>query len=123
MDIAQQLSHQRVKHIVSSYKLKGNGADEVEDFEDYLDDLLRVYPAPLIELALVETLVDGWLTVPLIRGFGFLVQAHKKLKYWETHPIISTLTPEQFHQIAGLDPAPVFGVSEMPPIQSPTHPA
>lgn len=111
MEIWEKLSRQRVKHIVSSYCL---GGDEVNRFDLYLDELLQLYPRPLIELALIETLIDYWLTVPLVRGVEFLVQAHDRLKAWESQPIISTITPEQFKQIAGLDPAPVFGSAELP---------
>jgi hypothetical protein len=120
MEIWEQLSRQRVKHIVSSYQL---GGDEATRFDGYLEDLLQSYPRPLIELALIETLVDAWLSIPLVRGVKFLSQAHDKLKTWENQPIVSTVTPAQFQQIAGLDPAPVFGSAEVPParlIVSPT---
>ncbi|NJO43895.1 MAG: hypothetical protein HC769_21930 [Cyanobacteria bacterium CRU_2_1] len=112
MEIWQQLSQQRVKHIVSSYQL---GGDEANQFDNYLAELLHGYPCPLIELALIETLIDNWLSVPLIRGIEFLSQAHNKLKTWETQPIVSTITPEQFQQISGLDPTPIFGSAEIPP--------
>lgn len=112
MEIREQLSRQRVKYIVSSYRLDG---EEAESFGSYLDELCQIYPMPLIELALTETLVDHWSSVPLVRGITFLTQAHDKLKAWESQPIISTLSPEQFHQITGLDPAPVFGSTEQPP--------
>jgi hypothetical protein len=112
MEIREQLSRQRVKHIVSSYEL---GGDEATRFDTYLEDLLQVYPCPLIELALVETLVDGWSAIPLVRGIKFLTLTHDKLKLWENQPIVSTVTPAQFRQIAGLDPAPVFGSAELPP--------
>ena len=112
MEIWQQLSRQRVKHIVSSYQLAG---DEVNQFESYLEDLLNRYPCPLIELALIETLIDNWLSVPLTRGIEFLTQTHNKLKLWDTQPIVSTITPEQFQQISGLDPTPIFGSAEVPP--------
>jgi hypothetical protein len=112
MEIWQQLSRQRIKHIVSSYQLAG---DEVNPFESYLEDLLNHYPYPLIELALIETLIDNWLSVPLTRGIAFLSQAHDKLKNWDTQPIVSTITPEQFQQISGLDPTPIFGSAEIPP--------
>jgi hypothetical protein len=121
MDISEQLSRQRVKHIVNSYQLQHCEADPIDDFEDYLEDLLQVYPSPLIELALVETLVDHWLAVPLVRGFQFLVQTHRKLKSWESQPIASTLTPEQFQQISGLDPSPIFGPSQPPRRPSPAQ--
>ena len=123
MDISTQLSQQRVKHIVNSYQLHQGLPDPIDDFEDYLDDLLQVYPTPLIELALIETLVDHWLAVPLVRGFQFLAHAHQKLKAWETHPIGSTITPEQVQQIAGLDPSPVFGPSQPPRRPSTAQPS
>lgn len=112
MEIRQQLNRQRVKHIVSSYQLDGN---EPSQFALYLDELLQTYPHPLVELAIVETLIDRWLSVPLTRGIEFLAQTHDKLKLWENQPIVSTITPAQFQQIAGLDPTPVFGSTELPP--------
>lgn len=112
MEIWQQLSRQRVKHIVSSYQL---GGSETNPFDAYLEELLEIYSCPLIELALIETLIDNWLSIPLVRGIEFLTQAHNKLKAWETQPIISTITPDQFQQISGLDPTPIFGSAEVPP--------
>ena len=112
MEIWQQLSQQRVKHIFSSYDLSGT---EVNLFNSYLEELFEIYPCPLIELALIETLIDNWLSVPLVRGVEFLTQTRDKLKAWETQPIVSTVTPEQFQQISGLDPTPVFGSPEIPP--------
>ncbi|HEY9623031.1 MAG TPA: hypothetical protein V6C78_21935 [Crinalium sp.] len=120
MDIHEQISRQRVKHIVSSYQL---GGSETSQVEAYLDDLLSVYPSPLIELALIETLVDRWLTIPMVKGVDFLAQAQEKLKTWQSQPIVSTITPEQFQQITGLDPAPVFGSTELPPTQPIVHPS
>lgn len=113
MEIREQLNRQRIKHIVSSYQLSG---DEGNQFEAYLEELLQTYAYPLVELALVETLIDQWLTVPLKRGVEFLVQTHSKLRVWEHQPIVSTITPEQFQQISGLDPTPIFGTAELPPI-------
>ncbi|MGV0027043.1 hypothetical protein [Phormidesmis priestleyi] len=112
MTLEQQLSQQRVKHIVSSYQLEGS---ESESFANYLDELLHAYASPLIELALTETIVTHWLTVTLPRGIPFLDQVHTLLKHWEVAEITSTLTPDQFQQITGLDPSPVFGSSEVPP--------
>lgn len=120
MEIWQQLSRQRVKHIVSSYQLAG---DEVTQFDAYLQELLEIYPYPLIELALIETLIDNWLSIPLTRGIEFLSQAHDKLKAWETQPIVSTITPEQFQHISGLDPTPVFGSAEIPPVSPIVRPS
>jgi hypothetical protein len=120
MELREQVNRQRVKYIVSSYQLEGN---ETTQFETYLEELLQIYPTPLIELALVETLVDNWLTVPLLRGTAFVQQAHEKLKSWENQPIISTLTPEQFKQITALDPLPVFGSTELPPTRPILYPS
>jgi hypothetical protein len=127
MEIGAQLKRQRIKHIVSSYQLDG---DETEAFDRALERLLNHYPLPLIELALVETLVDRWLHVPLLRGCKFLDKAHEQLQAWENQilqsdsvapPCTSTISPEQFHQITGLDPAPIYGASQPvspPPIHS-----
>jgi hypothetical protein len=112
MEMWEQVSRQRVKHIISSYQLDG---DEINQFDAYLDELVQIYPRPLVELALVETLIDHWLSVPLLRGVAFLTQTHDKLKAWENQPIVSTITPEQFQQISGLDPTPIFGSAELPP--------
>jgi hypothetical protein len=112
MSLQDYLNQQRVKHIVESYQIDG---DESDRFYRYLNDLLQTYPAPLIELAITETLVDGWASVPLTRGVDFLRQSHDKLKEWELNPIVSTVTPEQFQHVTGLDPAPVFGTTDMPP--------
>jgi hypothetical protein len=116
MELGVQLKWQRVKHIVSSYQLGGN---DTEAFEHDLHLLFAHYPPPLIELALVETLVDGWLQVPLLRGCAFLTKAHALLKQWEEQALlqsdslmrqrVSTISPDQFQQITGLDPAPIFG--------------
>lgn len=117
MEIWEQLKRQRVKHIVSSYQL--DGEDAAFAFE--LDLLLQHYPTALVELALVETLVDNWLRLPLVRGREFLVQTHAQLQQWEDREVISTIAPEQFQQITGLDPNPVFGgasVASYAPVSS-----
>lgn len=120
MDLRTEINRQRVLHIVGSYQL--DGADG-RAFQVELDDLLQRYPAPLIELALVETLVDHWLNVPPFRGLPFLRQASKILQTWEEHPISSTLTPGQFQQVTGLDPSPIFGPGELPPPYPIHHPS
>jgi hypothetical protein len=119
MDIAEEISQQRVKHIISSYQLDGN---EGNSFDLRLEKLLETYPAPLIELAAVETLVEHWLTVPMVRGVAFLAQVLVKLQTWELDTVVSTITPDQFQQITGLDPSPVFGISEIALKQSPVKP-
>lgn len=119
MEIGAQLSRQRVKHIVSSYQLDGN---DTAAFEQNLHLLLDHYPSPLVELALVQTLVDSWLQVPLLRGCAFLAKTYDLLKQWEQaffqgdsliQELTSTISPEQFQQITGLDPTPIFGCSNL----------
>ena len=115
MILEEQVSQQRVKHIVSSYQLDG---DEAEQFTVYLSRLLKTYAPPLIELALAETLVASWLSLPMPRGMAFLQQVHARLHHWQTtQTIINTLRPDQFQQITGLDPTPVFGAFDVRPAQ------
>ncbi|OLP15856.1 hypothetical protein BST81_24225 [Leptolyngbya sp. 'hensonii'] len=109
MNLERQINRQRVKHIVSSYQLD---ATDAKSFHSCLDELLQTYPTPLIELALVEVLVESWLSFPRLRGLDCLRRVQDKLIDWEGHPIVSTITPEQFYQIAGLDPHPIFGSAE-----------
>ena len=109
MTLQDKLSQQRVQHIVQSYQLDGGD----RPFFPYLEELMQRYPHPLIELALAETLVANWLTVPFERGTAFLSQVHLRLQHWEHEPIISSLTSDQFSTITGLDPAPVFGVKQI----------
>lgn len=128
MELGVQLNWQRVKHIVSSYQLDGQ---EPEAFEHDLQRLFAHYPAPLIELALVETLVDGWLQVPLLRGCEFLAKAYELLQQWEVQALTSsdsvkrqrasTISPDQFQQITGLDPTPIFGA--VSPTSQPSLPS
>jgi hypothetical protein len=112
--LQEQINRQRIQYIVQSYQLDG---DESQQFSAQLTALLAHYPTPLIELALVEVLVQYWLSPPLPRGMAFLGQVQTKLQTWQTCPIVSTITPSQFHQITGLDPEPVFGAA--PPAVSP----
>ena len=112
MTLEKQINQQRVKHIVSSYQLEG---EENEAFADYLETLLQAYAMPLVELALAETLVANWMNVPMQKGVLFLQQTHDRLKNWETHSISSSLTPQEFQQLTGLDPSSIFGTSEFPP--------
>ena len=120
MEFWERISQQRVKHIVSSYQLAG---DSTAEFDSYLKNLLQVYPSPLVELALAETLVDSWLIIPLPRGIDFLGRVHNKLEAWANHLTANTITPEQFSQITGLYPGPVFGFRDLPPNRSTAHPS
>ncbi|MBD0333955.1 MAG: hypothetical protein ICV62_00555 [Cyanobacteria bacterium Co-bin13] len=100
--------HQRIRHIVASYGLTG---DDPAPFDDYLTNLMQAFPEPLIELAIVETLVQQWLRVPLLRGIEFLETAHQVLQGWDS-VVESRLTPSYFEMITGLDPAPIFKALE-----------
>jgi hypothetical protein len=114
MQLKEQLDRQRVKYIVSSYQL---AAEDTEQFDRYLDDLLEEYPTSLIELALVENLIDNWLKMPMPRGCVFLEQTHQRLRKWENCIVTSTVSPSQFQQVTGLDPRPIFGFPGDPSLQ------
>ncbi|MEM9905261.1 MAG: hypothetical protein AAF921_09595 [Cyanobacteria bacterium P01_D01_bin.44] len=105
MEIQARISRQRVKHIVDSYQLEG---DDTPAFNTYLASLLNELPTPLIELALVEAIVNGWSIIPMPRGVALLTQVHERLKQWQHQPINSLVTPAVFEQITGLDAAVVF---------------
>jgi hypothetical protein len=109
MQLKERLEQQRVKYIVSSYQL--DDEDDRTAFNSYLDELLSAYPTPLIELALVEILVAGWLSVPLVKGRKLLERVHEQLQNWQDCAIASTITAAQFQQITGLNPTPIFGPS------------
>lgn len=107
MELWEQVSRHRVHYIIDSYELHG---DAMEDFDDYLDDLLIAYAPPQIELAIVETIVASWLKLPITKGIEFIEQTHARLKSWESvSNFQTTLTASKFQQITGLDPTPVFG--------------
>lgn len=113
-DLQPRVSRQRVQHIVDSYLLTGN---EPRAFETYLHDLLDQYPPGLIELALVETLIRNWLTIPMQKGVPFLAEAHKQVKQWQIKCRRQDLqnidlTHSQFRQITGLDPDSAFAALE-----------
>ena len=109
MEVQQHISQQRVQHIVDSYCL---AELEIEAFQTYLSELFGQYSHGLIELALVETLVRSWLTIPMQKGVPFLAAAHSRLKRWQSEPVenllTTRLTPSQFSHITGLDPEPAF---------------
>lgn len=107
MELWEQVSRQRVHYIIDSYELQG---EDMEDFDDYLEELLIAYAPPQIELAIVETIVASWLKLPLTKGIEFMEQSHERLRAWENVSNFQTsLTASQFQQITGLDPVPVFG--------------
>jgi len=111
MELQHRIGQQRIQHIIDSYILMG---EEAKAFEGYLGELLSQYPHGLIELALVETLVKSWLTIPMVKGVPFLKTAHNRLKAWQQdqwqHITAGlSLTPSQFSQITGLDAQLAFG--------------
>ena len=149
MDTEDQPNCQRVQHIIDSYHLDGH---DKEAFADCLIQLLGMYPQPLIELALTESIVKGWSEIPMPRGMRFIQRVHDRLHCWQpglepgpqlnqplqtspcatsvdaiwdtktdiktiqlsavkTEFIDTSLTPEQFAQITGLDPSLVFDES------------
>lgn len=122
MELQEKIKRQRVQHIVNSYHLDG----DTESFQPALETLLSTYPTPLVELALVETLVIHWLKVPLLRGQEFLVEVSSLLKEWEHRILLNetseeqaiacSVTAAQFYQITGLDPTPIFGVTAQSPV-------
>lgn len=109
--VSQQIRQQRVKHIVESYQLDAGTNDRAAND---LDELFQTYPMALIELAIVEILVQNWLSVPMPRGTEFFEQVKTLLLSWQTEPISVSITPDEFQQVTGLDPAPVFGYSDLP---------
>lgn len=106
MEMPAFVQRQRLSHIVESYTLAG---EEPAAFETRLDALATEHPAALIELAMVECLVNGWLRFPLVRGLAFLAEVEARLHAWKSDPITSFVSPLQFATITGLDPSPVFG--------------
>ncbi|MEL7331540.1 MAG: hypothetical protein AAFN12_04795 [Cyanobacteria bacterium J06560_2] len=109
MELQQRISHHRVRHIVESYCLSG---DDATAFDSYLGELLNQYPHGVIELALIETLIKSWLTIPMVKGLPFLRAAHHKLKQWQQTAFqdlpLPSVTPSQFTQITGLDAQVAF---------------
>ena len=110
MELEQRISHQRIQHIIDSYQLAG---EETAAFNRYLTTLLGHYPHGVIELALTETIMKSWFTIPMVKGVLFLSKTHQTLEQWQqetwqqdTYPL--TLTPTQFSYITGLDPQPAF---------------
>ena len=106
MNIQAQIDRYRLQYIVDNYQLRGN--DNIDAFEMALTELLDNYPTPIVELAIVETLVTGWLNVPMVRGCAFLHHVHEQLLLWHNYSIVSTLTTTQFQSITGLSPNPIL---------------
>lgn len=108
MTLQEQIQQQRIKHIVSSYQLDG---ENHEMCEACLTAMLQLYPTGLIELALVETIVQNWARVPMVRGIEFFQQVETRLNQWQNDVISVSFSPTEFQLVTGLDPSPIFGSS------------
>jgi hypothetical protein len=123
--LGEQVSRQRLKYMINSYQLgltsggdRGSGRSEAgaegQAFDRYLGHLLRLYSAPLLELAVAQTLVRSWLMTPLPRGIVFLEAVDRQLAHWIDHGIDCRLSPQDFQQVTGLDPYPVYQALDLP---------
>ncbi|BAU10576.1 hypothetical protein LEP3755_10600 [Leptolyngbya sp. NIES-3755] len=108
MTLQEQVQQQRIRHIIDSYQLDG------EDYElcaACLTAMLQLYPTGLIELALVETIVQNWARVPMLKGVEFFRQVEALLTQWQTDAIAVSFDPTEFQLVTGLDATPIFGSS------------
>ncbi|MER3434336.1 MAG: hypothetical protein C4288_13140 [Leptolyngbya sp. ERB_1_1] len=112
MTLQQQIQQQRIKHIISSYQLDGENCDSCDAC---LSAMLQRYPTGLIELALVETIVQAWARVPMVKGIEFFQQVETLLNYWQTNSIAVSFDPTEFQLMTGLDASPIFGSPSSPP--------
>lgn len=103
------LDGRRPWHIVESYRLFG---DEDAVCRPVFQDWLEEVPTPLVELALVETLVVAWATVPMPRGRMFVERARRWLGRWLEGQQSIRIQPSQFRAVTGLDPLPVVRAVE-----------
>lgn len=108
MTLQEQIQQQRVRHIISSYQLDG---EDHELCAACLTAMLQLYPTGLIELALVETIVQNWARVPMIKGVEFFRQVEALLTQWQTDAIAVSFNPDEFQLVTGLDASPLFGSS------------
>ena len=106
MTLQQQIQQQRVRYIISSYQLNG---EDSQFCDACLTAMLQLYPTGLIELALVETLVQNWARVPMLKGIEFFQQVEALLNQWQTSAIAVSFSPTEFQQVTGLDASPIFG--------------
>jgi hypothetical protein len=94
---------QRLRHLVDSYTLAGTDPQGKLVFHHRLERLVHEYSRAMVELAIAETLLEGWQEVPLVRGMPFLSQVHGRLRAWQMEGCRPYLTPGQFQSITGLD--------------------
>ncbi|MEM1426065.1 MAG: hypothetical protein AAGF75_05875 [Cyanobacteria bacterium P01_H01_bin.130] len=100
---------QRISHIFNAYQLWGAQSEQVQQ---QVIQLLDQYPAPLMELAIAEVLVQQWLTALFPRGTQFIDRVHQWLDACATVGISLTVLPPQFQAITGLEPHGVY--SQLP---------
>jgi hypothetical protein len=103
-DYQAHFDRRRPWHIVDSYRLFG---EEGDDCRPLLEAWLGATVPALVELALVETLVAAWRTVPMPRGRVFVRQAQGWLEDWLAGRRVISIQPGQFRMVTGLDPGPV----------------
>lgn len=116
MTLEERVSWQRIAYIVESYELAGTDG---ETFDAYLAEMISTHAMPIMELAFAETILDVWTVVPLPRGVLFLEHANNILQDWSEKGLSSRLTPDDFKQITGLDPAPIIHALRSPTPQAP----
>lgn len=100
---------QRISHIFNAYQLWGSQSERVQQ---QVTQLLAQYPAPLMELAIAEVLVQQWLTALFPRGTQFIDRVHQWLDTCATVGVSLTVLPPQFQAITGLEPHGVY--SQLP---------
>ena len=96
---------QRISHIFSHYQLWGQANQRSQTL---VMGLLRNYPPPLVELAVVEVLAKQWLTPNFPRGIPFIRQVDQWLVDSSTVGFELTILPPQFQHITGLDAEGVY---------------
>lgn len=94
---------QRLRHLVDSYALAGTDPEPMAPFRQRLERLVNQHSRAMVELAITETLLEGWQEVPLVRGIPFLSQVQERLQAWQMESRAPYLTPSQFQSITGLD--------------------
>ena len=116
MTLEERVNWQRIVYIVENYELVGTDG---ETFNTDLAEMISSHAMPIIELAFAETILDVWTVVPLPRGVLFLEHANNILKAWRENGFSGRLTPSDFKQITGLDPAPIIHALRSPTSQAP----
>ena len=101
MDLQTRIQRQRIYHIIDSYNLRGN--DSIE-FNQRLEHLFADYETTAIELAIVDTLVEVWMTLPPVKGLDFI----DKVKFRLTANLPAIVSANHYRAITGLDGSHLF---------------